>query len=110
MAGDRRFAARLAIVRDALETVAAQLSPWRLERERLLTMQREATETLVAKNEQLVELDVMKDQFVSSVSHELRTPLTSIVGYNELLLDGEAGELTRTRSISWESSGATAIG
>ena len=35
----------------------------------------------------------MKDQFVSSVSHELRTPLTSMVGYLELMRDGEAGEL-----------------
>jgi signal transduction histidine kinase len=35
----------------------------------------------------------MKDQFVSSVSHELRTPLTSMVGYLELLIEGEAGEL-----------------
>ena len=36
----------------------------------------------------------MKDQFVSVVSHELRTPLTSMVGYLELVLEGEAGELT----------------
>jgi signal transduction histidine kinase len=39
------------------------------------------------QNEQLREMDRMKDQFVSSVSHELRTPLTSIVGHIELLLD-----------------------
>jgi signal transduction histidine kinase len=42
----------------------------------------------------LRELDRMKDSFVSSVSHELRTPLTSMVGYLEILRDGEAGELT----------------
>ena len=35
----------------------------------------------------------MKDQFVSIVSHELRTPLTSMVGYLELVLEGEAGDL-----------------
>jgi signal transduction histidine kinase len=35
----------------------------------------------------------MKDGFVSTVSHELRTPLTSMIGYLELTLDGEAGEL-----------------
>lgn len=36
----------------------------------------------------------MKDDFVSLVSHELRTPLTSIKGYVDLLIDGDAGEVT----------------
>src|SRR5690606_28645697 len=34
-----------------------------------------------------------KDEFVSNISHELRTPLTSILGYANLLSDGQAGEL-----------------
>jgi len=42
----------------------------------------------------LIELDGMKDRFVSSVSHELRTPLTSMMGYLEIMRDGELGELT----------------
>jgi PAS domain S-box-containing protein len=36
----------------------------------------------------------MKSEFVSLVSHEFRTPLTSICGYTEMLLEGDAGELT----------------
>jgi signal transduction histidine kinase len=31
----------------------------------------------------------VKDEFVASVSHELRTPLTSILGFLEIVLDGE---------------------
>ncbi|MBV8080719.1 MAG: hypothetical protein JO186_10150 [Actinobacteria bacterium] len=38
------------------------------------------------------ELVRMRDEFVASVSHELRTPLTSILGYLELIMDGEAGD------------------
>ncbi|MEP7335109.1 MAG: ATP-binding protein [Actinomycetota bacterium] len=46
------------------------------------------------QNEQLRELDRLKDEFVALVSHELRTPLTSIRGYLELVLDGAPEELT----------------
>lgn len=42
----------------------------------------------------LRELDQVKSDFVSSISHELRTPLGSIMGYTELLLDGDGGEMT----------------
>ncbi len=51
----------------------------------------EVEKTAVA---QLKELDAAKTGFLSSVSHELRTPLTSIMGYVEMLTDGEAGALT----------------
>ena len=47
-----------------------------------------------AANERLRELDAMKDEFVALVSHELRTPLTSIIGYVELALDHESGDLS----------------
>jgi signal transduction histidine kinase len=84
--------ARLRRVRDSLTTVATQLS-LALERDRLLATERETAEAMTEQNERLRELDRMKDSFVSSVSHELRTPLTSMVGYLEILRDGEVGDL-----------------
>ncbi|HEY6278269.1 MAG TPA: GAF domain-containing sensor histidine kinase [Streptosporangiaceae bacterium] len=54
-------------------------------------------ELLTTQNEQLRELDQMKDEFIAVVSHELRTPLTSIIGYLELMEDAEESGLARER-------------
>jgi len=40
-------------------------------------------------NEQLRELDLQKDEFLSQVSHEVRTPMTSIRSFSEILLEEE---------------------
>ncbi|HVC87179.1 MAG TPA: HAMP domain-containing sensor histidine kinase [Gaiellaceae bacterium] len=64
--------------------------------ERLARREAEQAQQLLAhQNDQLVELDTLKDEFVSSVSHELRTPLTSISGYVELLIEDEQNEEKR---------------
>jgi signal transduction histidine kinase len=51
-------------------------------------------EALTRQVKELVELDQIKSDLVSTVSHELRTPLTSLVGHVEMLGDGDLGELT----------------
>lgn len=42
-----------------------------------------------AKLEAERELSMAKDEFIAGLSHELRTPLTTIVGFSELLLEGD---------------------
>ena len=49
-------------------------------------------------------LDERKDAFVATVTHELRTPLTSILGYTEMLSDGDGGDLSPV-----QQRGVTAI-
>jgi PAS domain S-box-containing protein len=47
-----------------------------------------------ATAERLREVDRLKSQFLANMSHELRTPLNSIIGYSEVMIDGDDGELS----------------
>ncbi len=49
-------------------------------------------------NEKLRELDEAKDDFISMASHQLRTPLTSVKGYMSMVLEGDAGKVSKTQS------------
>jgi signal transduction histidine kinase len=68
------------------------------ERERSARADAEQAQMLLAtQNEQLLEADKLKDEFVALISHDLRTPLTSIMGYVELALEDVGDPLDEER-------------
>lgn len=61
---------------------------------RLRTAATHASEALGIQRDMLdrmEELGRTKSDFVSKISHELRSPLTSVIGYVELMIDGDPG-------------------
>ncbi len=65
-----------------------------VERVDILARLDELNTALAQQVEALRLSDQFKTDFVSSVSHELRTPLASILGYTDILVNGEVGEMT----------------
>lgn len=57
----------------------------------------EATLKLRRANDKLRALDETKDDFISMASHQLRTPLTSVKGYLSMVLEGDAGKITKAQ-------------
>lgn len=57
--------------------------------------QLEASEAkLIKQRQQLMELNMAKDEFISLASHQLRTPATGVKQYINMVLDGYAGEIS----------------
>jgi len=62
-------------------------APARRRRDESVWLLRDVTEA--------VRMEETRNEFISVVSHELRTPMTAIKGFTDLLLDGDAGSVTR---------------
>lgn len=55
----------------------------------------QTTKQLDEANKRLIDLDKLKDEFVSLASHELRTPMAAIKGSLSTILEGYAGNISQ---------------
>ena len=78
-----------------LLTLFAQHAATAIQEAHLFHLATEQTARLGAVNSELQRANQHKGEFLANMSHELRTPLNSILGFSQLLLEGDGGVLTR---------------
>jgi signal transduction histidine kinase len=77
-----------------LLTLFAQHAATAIQEAHLFHLATEQTARLTALNMELQRANQHKAEFLANMSHELRTPLNSILGFSQLLLEGDGGILT----------------
>lgn len=66
-----------------------------LDSKLLFEENKRVAQQLQKTNDKLRALDEAKDEFISMASHQLRTPLTSVKGYVSMVMEGDAGKITK---------------
>lgn len=80
-----------------IEEVEARLSA-HLRLRRLQSALQRSNAELLAANEELRRLQVLRDNLTHMIVHDLRSPLGGILGYHELLMMSEGGTLSERAS------------
>ncbi|HXH02100.1 MAG TPA: response regulator [Candidatus Competibacteraceae bacterium] len=79
---------RLRVLQNAIDALGSALSNALTYK----TVQQQALR-LEQANQELLEADRLRSEFVANMSHELRTPLNSIIGFSSVLLKNREGTL-----------------
>src|SRR5437867_3330183 len=80
--------------RDEFGALAEHMNWMSHELRRFDDEQQVAAEKLGGLNERLAQASQAKSEFLANMSHELRTPLNAILGFTEIMLDDQYGEVS----------------
>jgi len=64
-----------------------------------ITQRRRTERELLDAKEAAERASLAKSEFLANMSHELRTPLNSIIGFSEILADGDSGALNLKQAM-----------
>lgn len=85
-----------------LLTLFAQHAATAIQESNLFHLATEQTGRLEAVNAELNRANQHKAEFLANMSHELRTPLNSILGFSQLMLEGDGGTLSQDQRLDLE--------